>query len=99
MSLASKSVIEITRYPEASPMNPKTSMFDHWIPRNPSTTGTVFNNLINICAALILIAILALLELHIRHAMLHSQPAVMCVTNEAGSGISLHIPTQSNAVE
>jgi len=62
MSPALNSVIEITRYPENSPTNAKTSMLDHSISRNSSTTGAAFNNLINICVAVILIAILTFLE-------------------------------------
>ena len=98
MSPASNSVIEITRYPESSPTNAKTSMLDHSISRNSSTTGA-FNNLINICVAVILIAILTFLELHIRRSILHSHPAVMRNTNEAAPGMPLHIPAQSKAVE
>ena len=99
MSPASNSVIEITRYPKSSPISEKTSMLDHSVSRNSSTTGTAFNNLINIFAILILSAILSLLELHIRRSILHSHPAVMCIAKDAVPGISLHIPAQSNAAK
>ena len=89
MSPASNSVSEITRYPDSSPTNAKTSMLEHSISRNSSTTGTVFNNLINICVAVILIAILTFLELHIRRSILHSHPAVMRNTNGAVPGIAV----------
>ena len=99
MSPASNSVIEITRYPDSSPTNAKTSMLDHSISRNSSTTGAAFNNLINICVAVILIAILTFLELHIRRSILHSHPAVMRNTNGAVPGMPLQPPAQSKAVE
>jgi len=99
MSSASNSVIEITRYPESSPTNAKTSMLDHSISRNSSPTGAAFNNLINLCVAVILIAILTFLELHIRRSILRSHPAVMRNTNDAVPGMPLHIPAQSKAVE
>lgn len=99
MSPASNSVIEITRYPESSPTNAKTSMLDHSISRNSSTTGTAFNNLINICVAVILIAILTFLEMHIRRLILHSHPAVMRNTKDAAPGMPLQPPAQSKAVE
>jgi hypothetical protein len=99
MSPASNSVIEITRYPESSATNAKTSMLDHSISRNSSTIDAAFNNLINICVSVILIAILTFLELHIRRSILHSHPAVMRNTNDAVPGMPLHIPAQSKAVE
>ena len=99
MSPASNSVIEITRYPDSSPTNAKTSMLDHSISRSSSTTGAAFSNLINICVAVILIAILTFLEMHIRRLILHSHPAVMRNTNDAVPGMPLHIPAQSKAVE
>jgi hypothetical protein len=99
MSPASNSVIEITRYPESSPTSGKTSMLDHSISRNSSTTSAAFNNLINICVAVILIAILTFLELHIRRSILHSHPAVMRSTNDAVPGMPLQPPAQSKAVE
>jgi hypothetical protein len=74
-------------------------MLDHSISRNSSPTGAAFNNLINICVAVILIAILTFLELHIRRLILHSHPAVMRNTNDAVPGMPLHIPAQSKAVE
>jgi len=99
MSPASNSVIEITRYPESSPTNAKTSMLDHSISRNSSPTGAAFNNLINLCVAVILIAILTFLELHIRRSLLHPYPAVMGNTNDAVPGMPLQPPAQSKAVE
>jgi hypothetical protein len=99
MSRASHSVTEIARYPETSPTNAKTSMLDHSVSRNSSALGTAFNNLINICAILILITILVFLELHIRRSILHSDPAVMRNTNDAVPDNSLRIHAQSNAVE
>jgi len=98
MAPASNTVIEMTRYPESSPTTAKTSLPDHSISRDPSTTATAFNNLINICATLLLIASLVLLELHIRRSILHAHPAVTRNTNDAALGISLHMPQQSNAV-
>jgi hypothetical protein len=98
MSPASNSVIEITRYPESSPVNAKTSMLDHSISRNSSAADAAFNNLINICIAVILIAILTFLELHIRRSLLHPHPAVMRNTNDAVAGMPLKIPAQSKAV-
>jgi hypothetical protein len=99
MNAASNSVIETARYPESSAINAKTSMFGRSMPANGSTNGAAFNNLINICATLILTAILVLLELHIRRSILHSDPFVVRTSNDAVPGISLHIPAQSNAVE
>src|SRR6185295_12627461 len=99
MSPASNSVIEITRYPENSPTSAKTSMLDHSISRDSSTTDAAFNNLINICVAVMLIAILTFLELHIRRSILHSHPAIMRNTNDAVPDMPLHIPAQSKAVE
>ena len=99
MSPASNSVMESARYLESSPIDAKTSMLDHSISRNAATAGTAFNNLINIIATLLLVAILVLLELHIRCSMVHSHPAVIRTTNEGVCGISLHIPAESNAVE
>ena len=72
----SNSVIQTTRRPETSRTNTKTSALDHSISRSSPTAGTAFNNLINIIATLILVAILVLLELHIRRSMVHSHPAV-----------------------
>src|SRR5262249_35879057 len=94
---ASNSVIETTRYPETSRINTKSSALDHSISRSSSPTDP-FNNLINVCATAILVAILVLLELHIRRSILHSHPAVVRSTNEAVPGISLQIPAQANAV-
>ena len=98
MSPVSNSVIEITRYRERSLMNAKTSTLDHSISSNSSTLDTAFNNLINICATLILGIVLALLEVHIRRPILHSHPGVMCNRADAVPGI-LYIPAQSNEVE
>ena len=99
MSPALNSVIEITQYPESSPTNAKTSMLDHSISRNSSTSDAAFNNLINTSVAVILIAILTFLELHIRRSILHSHPAVIRNTNDAVPGMPLHIPAQSKGVE
>jgi hypothetical protein len=74
-------------------------MLDHSISRDSSTTAAAFNNLINICVAVILIAILTFLELHIRRSLLHPHPAVMRNTNDAVPGMPLDIPAQSKAVE
>ena len=67
----SNSVIQTTRRPETSRTNTKTSALDHSISRGSPTACTAVNNLINIIATLILIAILVLLELHIRRSMVH----------------------------
>ena len=95
MSL-SNSVIETIQYPEVSPINTKTSALDNWISRSPSTSDP-FNNLINVCATVILIAILGLLELHLRRSIHQSHPAVISSTREAVPGISWDRPAQSNA--
>jgi hypothetical protein len=93
----SNSIVETIQYPEASPISAKASTPDNWISRSPSTTDP-FNNLINVCATLILIAILGLLELHIRRSINQSHPAVISSTREAVPGISWDMPAQSNAV-
>src|SRR5262249_41622873 len=84
---------------KASPQMRKLSMLDYSISRNSSSTRAAFNNLINICASLILLAILTFLELHIRRSILHLHPAVVRNTNDGEPGISLRISAQANAVE
>ena len=87
MSTASNSVIETGRYAECSPIDAKTSMCDRSTSRNSSTNGVALNNLINICATLILSAILVLLELHIRRSIVHSDPAFVRNTNNVLLGM------------
>jgi hypothetical protein len=95
---ASNSAIQTTRHPGISPINATTSTLTHSTSRISSTTA-LFNNLVNICATAILVAILVFLELHIRRSTLHSHPAVMRNANDAVHGMPLHIPAQSKAVE
>jgi len=99
MNLASNSVIEITRYPETSPINARIAKLDVSISANSSATNSAFNNLINISAILILSALLIFLELHMRRSMLHSNPAVISIAKDAMHGFSLPGSAQLNAVE
>ena len=93
----SNSIIETIQYPEASPISAKASAPDNWISRSPSTTDP-FNTLINVCVTLILIAILGLLELHIRRSIHQPYPAVTSSAREALPGISWDMSAESNAV-
>jgi hypothetical protein len=75
MSRGSDWMAEGTRSSEGAPIKATTSMLDHSISRNSSSADRTLNSLINIYATLMLVAILASFQLHIRRSPLHLQPA------------------------